>query len=463
VVWAALALCGILVLAIGLQRSRDQKFRQIAAVASSCGFGLFCMSGYGVAALQLPFYPWPLLGLPAYPLILVYGILRYRVLIANVWARRAVAWTILLLLGLLIVALTANLPVQSRWISTVLVVATCLALNGPVRRLAERIVYPGGIAQAGDIDIWRQTLQAADSFDALRDLAESLIARRIGVTALVLIAPENMPVSSADPVLICYRDQLGWRTVARGWEASPPGPRQVAELLGSVLAETAGRIEQAELFAARERERQLQARLAELGSLSASVAHDLRNPLNIISMAMAGAPPDVRHEVSEQIARISHLTDDLLDYAKPWKLDFVRFNLAAHVRRATQPFAGIERGKGLDQILEVKADPRRVDQALQNLLANARNAAGTSRVFVDAERCGTDVCLYVCDNGPGVPDDLRERLFQPFASRSPNGTGLGLAIVARIMSAHGGSVELIDRPLFKTCFALRFPCHDASS
>jgi hypothetical protein len=65
VVWGVLALAGISVLALALTRARDQQFRQIAAVAASCGWGLFCMLGYGVAALQLPFYPWPLLGLPA--------------------------------------------------------------------------------------------------------------------------------------------------------------------------------------------------------------------------------------------------------------------------------------------------------------------------------------------------------------------------------------------------------------
>ena len=65
--------------------------------------------------------------------------------------------------------------------------------------------------------------------------------------------------------------------------------------------------------------------------------------------------------------------------------------------------------------------------------------------------------LHICDNGPGVPDEIRDRLFEPFASRSPGGTGLGLAIVARIMTAHGGSVALTERPPWRTCFTLRFP------
>ncbi|HEY8880211.1 MAG TPA: sensor histidine kinase, partial [Roseateles sp.] len=96
------------------------------------------------------------------------------------------------------------------------------------------------------------------------------------------------------------------------------------------------------------------------------------------------------------------------------------------------------------------------EQALTNLIENARTASG-SAVHVDAERDADGLRLHVCDNGPGVPDAIRERLFEPFASRSPGGTGLGLAIVARVMAAHGGTAALTERPGWRTCFTLSFP------
>ena len=65
--------------------------------------------------------------------------------------------------------------------------------------------------------------------------------------------------------------------------------------------------------------------------------------------------------------------------------------------------------------------------------------------------------LHVCDDGAGVPEELRERLFEPFASRSPGGTGLGLAIVARIAQAHGGRALRSARPPWTTCFTLELP------
>ena len=97
---------------------------QAAAVAAASGWGLACMSGYGVVALHLPLYPWPLLGLPLYPVILVYGVLRYRVLVANAWARRAVAWALLVgAAGLLAAGVGAAVPLLrlpgGEWLSGV--------------------------------------------------------------------------------------------------------------------------------------------------------------------------------------------------------------------------------------------------------------------------------------------------------------------------------------------------------
>lgn len=186
-------------------------------------------------------------------------------------------------------------------------------------------------------------------------------------------------------------------------------------------------------------------------------AADLRNPLNIIAMAVAMAPQDTRQEVGEQIARISRLTEDLLDYAKPWQIHATETDIAMRIKSLIRRMPEVEIGPGLEGAFNVVLDGARFDQAIVNLLTNARQSAGSKRVLVDAERRGSAVLVHVCDDGPGIPDDLRERLFQPFASRSPGGTGLGLAIVARIMAAHGGTAELTERAPWRTCFTLTFP------
>ena len=460
--WVILGAGGITTLLISLARARRPAFNQIAAVAASCLWGFVCLTGYGMAVLDLPVYPFPLLGLPLYPVILVYGILRYGVFVANAWARRALAWTLLLALGVAVVALTPLLPFESRWVGGLAVAASCLALNGPIRRFAERLVYPGGSVTAVDLLAWRQALQAPETAEALATEAGAVLSRRIGTRVEVRIG-DDAATDVVAPRLSALQRDGGWAIELAGWDAAPPGPRHVAELFGSVVAEAAARVEQTRQIAARERERQLQARLAELGSLAATVAHDIRNPLNIIAMAVAGASADTRREVADQVARISNLTRDLLDYAKPWKLARSRIDLAAQVRRAALRLPAVDIDASLDAALPVDADARRVEQALTNLFENARVAATSAdgapagRVHVAAESVPGALLLHVCDDGPGVPEEIRSRLFEPFASRSPGGTGLGLAIVARIMDAHGGSVALTERAPWRTCFTLSFP------
>lgn len=469
-VWVILGIAGVSVLLRALLRAHQandrQKFRQIAAVTASCLWGIGCLAGYGIAILELPIYPFPLLGLPFYSLILVYGILRYGVFVSNAWARRALVWALLLALGAIVVALTPLLPFESRWLGGLAVAASVLALNGPVRRIAERLIYPGGEVSVADLNTWRTALQSAETAEALAHQAGQLLSARIGAQVEIHVGACSK-ASTNSPQLHCANSSEGWIVTLQGWDAAPPGPRHVAELFGTLVAEAAARVDQAQQFAARERERQLQARLAELGSLAATVAHDIRNPLNIISLAVATAPTETRHEVAAQVARIANLTRDLLDYAKPWKLTKTSLDLATHVRSAAARLPNASLGPGLDLPLPLQADARRLDQALTNLFENARAATAAtphadgeaptaSHIHIDAETTDVDLFLHVCDNGPGVPDEIRDRLFEPFASRSPDGTGLGLAIVARIMAAHGGSVALTERRLWRTCFTLRF-------
>ena len=137
--WIVLGSAGFAVLVRALLRAKRPAFNQIAAVTASSIWGFACLTGYLVAVLGLPVYPFQLLGFPLYPVILVYGILRWGVFVANAWARRALAWTLLLALGAAVVALTPLLPFESRWLGGLAVAASCLALNGPVRRVAERL------------------------------------------------------------------------------------------------------------------------------------------------------------------------------------------------------------------------------------------------------------------------------------------------------------------------------------
>ena len=467
IAWVMLAAGGIQTLAIGWWRAPSAlRRRQIAAVALSCGWGLMSISGYLFAALNIPQYPWQVLAAPAYPVILVYGILRYRVFVVNVWARRALASALLILLCVMVVPLTVLLPMDSKWLNAVVVAATCVALSGPVWRIAAKLVYPGGVPSADDLRQWRGQLSQGASMQALAANAAQLASQRMGLDVCVQLQRTGQMLATAGaqtqaPTMLCAKSGLHagaeWQTTLTGFDEASPGQRHWVELFGAMLADAAAQVELAEQAQQREREHQLQARLAELGSLAATVAHDVRNPLNIITMAVAMSPAETRQEVNEQIARISRLTEDLLDYAKPWQVQPMQTDIAARVRSLARHVPGVELATILEQPVHARVDPVRFDQAVSNLLSNAKTAAGQRRIFVDVQSSAEQLLVHVCDDGPGIPADLREQIFQPFASRSPGGTGLGLAIVARIMDAHGGSAELGARAPWQTCFTLRFP------
>jgi signal transduction histidine kinase len=460
-VWAGLALLGTLVLVRAGFRATGLARRQALAVAVSSAWGAACMAGYAIAALRLELYPWPLLGLPLYPVILVYGVLRYRVLVANAWARRAVAWGLLVAVGAVVLALASSVPVLAEFgpvASGAAAAAAFLALGGPVRWLAERVIYPGGRVTEADLAAWRGALARCGSAEELAKAGERLLSARLR-TRIEVLCGAGLPDDPAAPRLRLTRDPAGnWRADLEGWDAAPPGPCQVGAAFGTALAGEATRLDRADELAARERERAAAARLAELGALAATVAHDIRNPLNIIAMAAAPAPPEARAEIREQIGRVTRLASDLLDYAKPWRVEAIVVDLADLARTTARGAAGVEFGHGLDAPRPVRADPGRLRQAIVNLLENARAAAGVTRILLEVEEAAEgSLRLLVADNGAGVPEDVRDNLFRPFVSRTPGGTGLGLAIVAKVMEAHGGTAMMEAREGWNTCFVLILP------
>ncbi len=460
-VWAGLAALGQFVLLRGFVRARGLDRRRIAVVMAASAWGLACMSGYGIVVLDLPFYPWPLLGLPLYPVILVYGILRYRVLVANAWARRAVTWTLLVTAAGLSAgaagALAPHLPFgDAGWASGAVAAAAVLVLGGPARRLAERIVYPGRVVSAEDLRGWRAALAGHDTLPALCGAAADLLSRHLAMPVTVRVGEAEAGRDPGAPALDCRRAEGGaWRCRLSGWDAAPPGPRRLAGFFADLLSTEAARVDGLEAVREREREGQHRARLAELGAIAGAVAHDLRNPLNNIGMAVALAPPALRDDVGAELARIARLADDLLDYAKPWRVEGVALDLSTCAAGLRARWPGVELGAGTARPVIALADPGRLDRALGNLLDNAVATGG--RFGIDAENRDGRAWLHVFDDGPGIPEEIRGRLFQPFVSRRPGGTGLGLAIVAQILEAHGGSVGLTDRPGWTTCFSLALP------
>lgn len=212
------------------------------------------------------------------------------------------------------------------------------------------------------------------------------------------------------------------------------------------------------------------ARGEALARMAAGVAHEIRNPLGIIRAAVELVRERLEGErlgprdrerlddVLEEVARLRRLTDDFLDLSaeRPLRLEAVRLaDLAAEAVRGNGVLhGGVEVRAALDALPAVRADPDRLRQVLANLLANAAQAGART---VDLEGSASDdaVRLLVRDDGRGLAADVRERLFDPFATGREGGTGLGLAVSRRIVERHGGTLSLV--PAERTTFELRLP------
>jgi PAS domain S-box-containing protein len=201
-----------------------------------------------------------------------------------------------------------------------------------------------------------------------------------------------------------------------------------------------------------------QAALAQIGQLAAVVAHEVRNPLAGLRATLQvidrRCEPRDRSAIAAMIQRIDGLNDkveDLLLYGRPKAPRRQVVDIKALMRDVATT-AQITTGRSDSPMpisgdaVKVSADPDMLRAALLNITLNACQAAGKKEVEV---RLVSDngVCrIAVCDRGPGIPPEVRDRVFEPFFTTRVNGTGLGLAIVKRLMELQDGTVTLRDRP-----------------
>ncbi len=220
------------------------------------------------------------------------------------------------------------------------------------------------------------------------------------------------------------------------------------------------------------------ARLAALGEAVTKINHDLRNILSTAQLmsdrlGMSNDPQVKRTSpmLMKAIDRAINLCVRTMDFAKPRPeiipSSFGLRDLVADVTTWLSPTFGdkTEIVNSVPANFEIYADRDQLARLLSNLLRNA-GAAGSTRIAVGARSDNAGgaprVVLDVADNGPGLPENVRERLFQPFAGSARDGsTGLGLAIVRDLARAHGGDIALITTGESGTAFRLTLPQPDA--
>jgi signal transduction histidine kinase len=241
-----------------------------------------------------------------------------------------------------------------------------------------------------------------------------------------------------------------------------------------------------------ERER-LRDRLASLGEMAAGIAHELKNPLAGIEV-MAGL---LRRQVPDSKDAQSLLADilseaklanaivvEMLEFVRPVRLQVERTDLAEVVQQSVTmaeskaPRREVAVRVSLDAGLPtIESDHHQLSQVFTNLIANAFEAldgkgvitisATTTAIEADPAFSGLHpatpaVLVEVADDGPGIPADLTDRIFNPFFTTKLTGTGLGLAIVRKIVDAHDGRIDVSSTPETGTRFRVTLPVTSAS-
>ncbi|MCQ4333683.1 PAS domain S-box protein [Natronomonas sp. F2-12] len=202
-----------------------------------------------------------------------------------------------------------------------------------------------------------------------------------------------------------------------------------------------------EITERKRRERELEQKTERLEEFASIVSHDLQTPITVadarLEMAMAECDSEHLPPIGDALTRMDEIIDATLtlaregrvvDETEPVDLDAV----ADHCFRTVTPEQATVRAT---TGLSLEADPERLRHVLENLFANAVEHAGED-VTVRVEDLPNG--FYVADDGPGIPEDEREKVFEPGYSKTDSGTGFGLAIVEEIVEAHGWTIDATE-------------------
>jgi signal transduction histidine kinase len=230
-----------------------------------------------------------------------------------------------------------------------------------------------------------------------------------------------------------------------------------------------------------EDEIELSRRLAAIGRLTSGVAHEVKNPINaivvhleVLRQKLKEIDPDTRRHmdvIGSEIHRLDRVVQTLVDFTRPVDLRLAELDLRKLVDEvvtlaapaAEQHKVRIERQPSPDA-LPARMDVDLVKQALLNIVLNGVQAMPDGGILnLSTRREGEGALITVRDQGPGIPAEIRDKVFNLYFTTKKGGSGIGLAMAYRVVQLHHGNLEFTSVPGHGTTFYLRFPLADAAS
>lgn len=319
--------------------------------------------------------------------------------------------------------------------------------------LAQRLTalleaLPGGVIMLDEMGVVRERNSTANDFlgQPLRDVEWTLVCRR---------AFRGEAGTDGDLTL------TDGRMVSLAEQDMVPGPGRVL-----LFTDVTERRKVQEVLAR-------QRRLTAMGQMAAALAHQIRTPLSAALLYASNAashdvPPERSRELLDKATQCLHtieqLIGDMLHFARGAKYSETSFPVDAlleSVENALRPVTGdgqrvsVARPPGAAYLT---GNCEALAAAILNLATNGlRHAGPLARLSIETRISKLDVEIRVTDNGPGVPEQQRERIFEPFFTSRPDGTGLGLAVARSVAEAHRGSLELVAEAGAGATFVMRLP------
>lgn len=291
------------------------------------------------------------------------------------------------------------------------------------------------------------------------------------VTSLIaVIAAQWAAKRISNPILVLTRWVRNFQQHPAEMQPTASGVYEVAEL-SNAFAQLGDDLE-------RSRQQVIRAaKLAVVGEMAAIMAHEVRTPLGILQTsaqilrsenALSADGRDMVRIINEETARLNRLISALLDCARPRPPQMQTRSLAKIIERAHDLLGKQADNKAiaiewsnLAGEARLECDEEMLVQVFLNLVLNAiQILPHGGRIRVHLEDAGAQqLCITIEDSGPGIPEPICQRLFDPFFTTRETGIGLGLTVAQQIIGAHGGSIEIGCSRLGGACFIVLLPRH----